>query len=63
MKVEFNSQGNLRITPENSTERYALKAWAEGKKAGKISGRFIIDVTPPPMPPSMPTSSEHVTEF
>lgn len=63
MKVEFNSHGDLRITPENSTERYALKAWSDGKKAGKIAGRFVIDVTPPPMPPSMPSNPEHVAEF
>lgn len=63
MKTEFNPAGSLVIKPENATERFALKAWAEDRRENKLSGKFVIDLTPSPMAPSPAPNPEYVKEF
>lgn len=63
MKCEMTSRGDIRITPENATERYALQAWSDSKSSGLSSATFIVDLTPPPMAPAMPCNPQHIKEF
>lgn len=63
MQINMSERGDIVIKPETSIERYALKAWAEGKKTGKIAGCFVIDVTPPPIAPTPAPDNRYVTEF
>lgn len=63
MKAELNGSGDIVITPETATERYALQAWSNERQPGLIAGRFVIDLTPPPRAPSMPKDSKYIKEF
>lgn len=62
MRVELSLRGDVVITPDNATERYALRAWAD-RKNNEGKGNFVLDLSPPPMPPSMPGNPEHILEF
>lgn len=42
MKVELSAAGVLIVSPENGTEAYALKKWAEDNVRANIDNGWII---------------------
>lgn len=61
MRIEFSSNGDLLIKPDGVAERLALAAWIDQKKFGEGSEKaFVIDLTPPPLPPNVPVDGRHV---
>jgi len=64
MKAEFNSTGNILITPENTIERYALRDWSTRRETGHVDRpAIVVNLTPPPMPPTSPADERYVKTF
>lgn len=63
MHISFSEVGDLVITPDNATERFALRAWIDQRSVNAIPPHFVIDLTPQPAAPSKPTNPDHVKRF
>jgi len=60
MKIDFNNAGGLTIKPESSTERYALQEWARRRSSETERAGILLDLTPPPVPPSPPADGRYI---